>query len=212
MCLRTKLKQQSGDIGSTTIDNIFTVDDEALSFVLFENGILRWNKEMEIRNKHFHQDPSQAIVYKLTNEEKATLPHYIYTSKLSGEKIAHQGWQEEGKSRFLYYKKLSKKFRERDNSELFYKRFLNALKYKSLDKKKQAKDDLTNAEMDRLKRKLDIINDPDLSFTFQKRRHFQTNLDQEEVENTCPPLEPINLDKHLEWRECENHSESTESL
>lgn len=211
MCLRTKLKQQSGDTVST-IDNIFTVDDEALSFVLFENGIVRWNKEIKIRKERFPDAPSQAIVYKLTNEEKASLPHYIFTSKLSGEKVAHQGWQEEGKSRFLYYKKLARNFRESDNSQQFYERFLNALKYKSLDKKQQAKDNLTNDEMDRLKRKLDIINDPDLSFTFQKRRHFQTNLDQEEVDYSCPPLVPTIQKKQLNWSDLENPSESAESL
>ena len=80
------------------VDTWFNAKDEAIALVLFENGIDRWNAEINYKKE---QRDSFWLV-ELDKEAERTLPPYKYTQKnKKAGSVMNDGWGYEGISRYI---------------------------------------------------------------------------------------------------------------
>ena len=89
--------------------NWFTVDDEALSMLILENCVHKWNSEYTIR-RSLNQEQNDGVVHldavlamKMSREIKQTLPRTKFTERSEGEGNIG-GWSVEGVERFKVLK------------------------------------------------------------------------------------------------------------
>ena len=81
-----------------------TPDDEAMCWLILENGVKKWNKEFKLKKEKMNTGSRNYLGFqsiKLTKEEKGTLPASKYTEKrTNSESKKLSGWDHEGVTRF----------------------------------------------------------------------------------------------------------------
>ena len=160
---------------SKNFDTWFNAKDEALAFLLLENGLERWKAEIEEQKKVNKEDCWNV---KLSKSEEKNLPPYKYTQRSLdqddddiGKGLINDSWGLEGISQFLTLLKECSEFRKKKEFKNFADQVI-ALATKDsgtqvLRKRKMISEDI-NEEIKRTKELRDLFSESDMIYQFPR--------------------------------------------
>ena len=170
------------------VNDWFTPQDEAISFVIFENGVARWIDEFKF--KLVATDNCASAVQKCDIEKtdrKQFTPHR-YTEKLIGGRTVKTGWDLLGMKRYRDLLRGCKLFRATESFVQFSEYVIESLQNPTLSQAHRRKENLLEAqeEYDRAKEMRELFDDPDLQIQFIRGQPQPSNSNQ-------PQPRPSNL-------------------
>ena len=151
----------------------FNARDEAMAFLLLDNGMERWNAEIDLLKQKSETD--MFWTEKIDKNDEKKLPLYKYTQRKipseeeSESSIQNDGWKLEGISMYKEFLKKINKFRHSDSFGTFADTVINLAK-ENFDGKSIRKRKLMHAsdenEIEKNKKLRELLEEEDMNFKF----------------------------------------------